>query len=319
MPTPSTESTTTESATNEPRVLLAAAATVVLWASSFIVIRYAGPAYGAGSMALLRMLVGSAVLGLIALRSGIRWPPRRSVPLVIVWGVAWFCLYILALNVAEQTIDAGTAAMVVNLAPLMVVVFAGLFLGEGFPRGLVIGAPVSFLGVVLIGLSSHSHGRPGSGSGAVGSTDSVGSTGGVAITGLLLALAAAVLYAGATLLQKRLLRTVDSATLTWLGATAGAVALLPWAGELARDLGTAPQGATLSLVYLGVLPTAFAFTTWAYVLKRSSAGRTSATTYVVPAVAIVLSWLLLGETPTLAMLIGGALCLLGVAITRMVR
>ncbi len=295
-PTAPTHVTTRDQA-NEPRVLLAAATTVVLWASSFIVIRYAGPHYDAGSMALLRMLVGAVVLGLIAARSGIRWPQRRSVPLVIAWGVGWFCLYLLALNVAEQTVDAGTAAMIVNLAPLMVVVFAGLFLGEGFPRGLLIGAPVSFVGVVLIGLQS--------------------SGGHLAITGLLLALAAAVLYAGATLLQKHLMRSVDSTTLTWLGATAGAVALLPWSGRLAHDLATAPLGATLAIAYMGVLPTAFAFTTWAYVLMRTSAGRTSATTYVVPAVAIVLSWLLLGEAPTPVMLLGGALCLLGVAITRM--
>ncbi|WP_226345504.1 DMT family transporter [Agilicoccus flavus] len=211
--------------------------------------------------------------------------------------MGWFCLYLLALNVAEQTVDAGTAAMIVNLAPLMVVVFAGLFLGEGFPRGLVIGARVSFAGVVVIGMQSP--------------------RGDLAFVGLLLALAAAVLYAGATLAQKHLLRTVDPATLTWLGATAGAVALLPWSGRLVHDLDTAPLGATMSIVYMGVLPTAVAFTTWAYVPVRSSAGRTAATTYVVPAVAIVLSWLLLGETPTPLMLAGGVLCLLGVAITRM--
>lgn len=68
---------------------------------------------------------------------------------------------------------------------------------------------------------------------------------------------------------------------------------------------------------MGVLPTAVAFTTCGYVLVRSSAGRTSATTYVVPALAVVLSWLLLGETPTPVMLLGGVLCLVGVAITRM--
>src|SRR5690606_38744106 len=123
--------------------------------------------------------------------------------------------------------------------------------------------------------------------------------------------------AGATLLQKRLLRTVEATTLTWLGATSGAVALLPWARPLLHDLESAPVSATLGVVYLGVFPTALAFTTWAYVLSRTTAGKTAASTYVVPVVTIALSWMVLNETPTPVMLAGGALCLLGVFITRM--
>lgn len=54
-------------------------------------------------------------------------------------------------------------------------------------------------------------------------------------------------------------------------------------------------------------------------LGRTSAGRTAATTYVVPAVAILLSWVIIGKTPTLVTLAGGTLCLTGVALTRMTR
>jgi len=280
-------------------VLLAALVTVALWASAFIGIRGAGPHYAPGALALLRMAVGTVALTLIALRAGIRMPARRRLPLVAVWGVAWFCVYNLALNAAELTLDAGTAAMVVNLAPLMVVVFSGLFLREGFPAPLLIGAPIAFFGVVLIGMTSQTDG------------------GGADVTGLLLALLAAVMYAGCTLLQKHLLSGgVDSTTLTWLGAAAGTIALLPWSGDLVGALQTAPLDATLWVIYLGVFPTAIAFTTWAYVLQRSTAGQTSATTYVVPAIAILLSWIILGEVPTPLMLLGGALCLLGVLVTR---
>jgi drug/metabolite transporter (DMT)-like permease len=281
-------------------VLIAAVVTVVLWASAFIGIRGAGPHFDPGALALLRMAVGTVALTAIALRRGIRLPARRHWLLVVVWGVGWFCVYNLALNAAEHTLDAGTAAMVVNLAPLMVVVFSGLFLREGFPKPLLIGAPIAFAGVVLIGLNS--------------STKS----GAIEIAGLLLALLAAVMYAGCTLLQKHLLSAgTDATTLTWLGAAVGTVALLPWTGSLVGALQTAPLDATLWVVYLGIFPTAIAFTTWAYVLQRSTAGQTSATTYVVPAIAILLSWLILGEVPTPLMFLGGALCLLGVLVTRL--
>ncbi|WP_153397890.1 DMT family transporter [Ornithinicoccus halotolerans] len=284
---------------NSPLVLGAAAVTVVLWASSFVVIRSAGEFYAPGSMALLRMVVGSLALGLVAAAVGVRWPPRRALLLIVAWGLGWFCFYNLALNQAERTIDAGTAAMLVNLAPLIVVALGGLVLGEGFPRGLLVGAPLAFLGVVLIASGSW--------------------TGRAAISGVLLAVVAAVLYAGAALVQKRLLRTVDATTLTWLGASAGTVALLPWGGALLRDVQAAPASATLGVLYLGVFPTAVAFTTWAYVLSRTSAGKTAATTYVVPAVTILLSWVLLSEAPTAIMLTGGLLCLVGVYITRLRR
>lgn len=197
-----------EAPATDGRVALAALVTVTCWASAFIGIRFAGPHFSPGSLALLRMTVGAVFLGLITARLGLHLPRGKDLALTVVWGIAWFCFYNLALNQAERLIDAGTAAMVVNLAPLMVVLLAGLLLHEGFPPGLVVGAPVSFAGVVLIG-SQRSGGH-------------------VQLGGLLLALAAAVLYAGSTLLQKHLLRTVDSAILTFVGAVASVVALLPW-------------------------------------------------------------------------------------------
>jgi len=70
------------------------------------------------------------------------------------------------------------------------------------------------------------------------------------------------------------------------------------------------------VVYLGALPTAVAFTTWAYALARTTAGRLGVTTYLVPPIAILLGWALLGETPAGLAFAGGALCLLGVYVAR---
>ena len=70
------------------------------------------------------------------------------------------------------------------------------------------------------------------------------------------------------------------------------------------------------MVYLGVFPTAVAFTTWAYALSRTTAGRMGATTYLVPPIAILLGWAMLGESPAAFAFLGGALCLVGVVIAR---
>ena len=65
-----------------------------------------------------------------------------------------------------------------------------------------------------------------------------------------------------------------------------------------------------------MFPTAIAFTTWAYALTRSTAGRMGSTTYLVPPLAILMGWAILGETPPALALLGGVLCLAGAAMAR---
>ncbi|WP_168705531.1 DMT family transporter [Gordonia paraffinivorans] len=293
---------------------LAALVTVVLWASAFVGIRALGEHFSPGSMAFWRLLsavVPLTVLMLIMRRRGSGgasgaqarpWIPRgRALVSVLVYGVAWFAGYTVVLNWAERHLDAGTAALLVNLAPILVAVAAGLFMGEGFPRHLVIGMTIAFAGVVLI------------------------ATGGSATAdahadwlGVVLGIAAAVLYAAGVLIQKSALRTVDALTATWLGAVAGLVATLPFLPVAISEMADATPGAIAAVVYLGVGPTAIAFSTWAYALARTDASAMAATTLVVPAIVIVLSWVLLGELPTGVGIVGGVLCIGGVAIARQV-
>jgi drug/metabolite transporter (DMT)-like permease len=70
------------------------------------------------------------------------------------------------------------------------------------------------------------------------------------------------------------------------------------------------------MVYLGVVPTALAFSTWAYALSRMDAGTLGVTTYLVPPLVIALGWLLLDEVPPALAVVGGAVCLAGVALSR---
>jgi drug/metabolite transporter (DMT)-like permease len=308
-PAPTAPATAAPSRRDAVLLWSAIAVTVLLWASAFVGIRFAADDFGPGALTLGRIVIGSIALTVVRLvltarRHGER-PARSRVPrgrillLVIVWGVAWFGLYNLALNAAERHVDAGTAALLVNIAPMITAVLAGLLLGEGFPRRLLGGMAVALAGVAVIAFST--------------------SSGQFDVIGVVLGLAAAVLYGGAATLQKRLLGHVDAMTMTWIGCLAATVACLPFAPELLASLQAAPASSIAAVVYLGVFPTAVAFTTWGYVLSRSSAGRTAATTYAVPAVVVLLSWLLLGETPPAAALIGGAIALGGVAVATLRR
>ncbi|WP_246010675.1 DMT family transporter [Nocardia mexicana] len=287
-----------------PDLTTAAAAlvTVVLWASAFIAIRDAGSALSPAPMALLRLAVAAVALTVLVGFRGhvLRHIPRskRALLLVAAYAVLWLAGYTVALNAGERHVDAGTAALLVNLAPLLVAFGAAALLDERLSAMLVTGALVSLGGVAIIAFSSGGH-RDG--------------------LGVLLCLIAAVLYAAGVLVQKPAMAYVDPLTAIWLGCVIATVVLLPWTPQLVTELAAAPGRVAFDGIYLGLFPTAIGFTTWSYALRRTDAGRLTASTYAVPAISILLSWLLLGEIPTAWGLLGGTLCLIGVAISRRTR
>ncbi|MFF9149733.1 DMT family transporter [Streptomyces sp. NPDC014861] len=278
--------------------LVAAGVTVVLWASAFVSIRSAGTAYSPGALALGRLLAGALVLGVVLLARREGLPPRAAWPGILVSGLLWFGVYMVALNWGEQEVDAGTAAMLVNIGPILIALLGARFLGEALPPRLLAGMAVSFAGAVAVGLSMS------------------GKDGHASVLGVALCLLAAVAYAGGVVAQKPALVHASALQVTTFGCAIGAVACLPFAGQLVAEAARAPWPATANMVYLGVFPTALAFTTWAYALARTTAGRMGATTYAVPALVVVMAWALLGELPGALTLVGGALCLAGVAVSR---
>jgi drug/metabolite transporter (DMT)-like permease len=283
--------------TKQSTAVVAAGVTVVLWASAFVSIRSAGAAYSPGALALGRLIAGALVLGVIATLRRIGWPPRAAWPGILVSGVLWFGGYMVVLNWGEREVDAGTAAMVVNIGPILIALLSARLLREGLPRPLLAGLVVSFAGAVVVGVSMSGGGRS-------------------SVLGVLLCVLAAVAYACGVVAQKPALRHASALQVTTYGCLVGLIGCLPFAGVLVTEVADAPLSATLNVVYLGVFPTALAFTTWAYALARTSAGRMGATTYVVPALVVLMSWLFLGEVPGWLTLAGGALCLAGVAVSR---
>jgi len=292
----------------ETLALAAALVTVLLWGSAFVGIRAAGEDLSGGALALGRLLVATVALGGILLfqrrrdaRAGKQrggFPrERRDLMLLAACGLLWFGAYNVVLNEGERRVDAGTAAMLVNIGPILIAILAGLLLSEGFPPTLVRGLAIAFAGAVVIGLATRGT-----------STD--------AAFGAVLCVGAAVLYAAGVVSQKPLLGRYPAAEITFAACAIGTVVTLPFAPTLLRELQDADTEAIAWMVYLGAFPTALAFSTWAYALQRTTAGRMGAFSYLVPPVAVVLGWVLLSESPPAAALAGGALCLAGVAYTR---
>jgi len=104
-------------------------------------------------------------------------PTRAAWPGILGSGLLWFGLYMVTLNWGERDIDAGTAAILVNIGPILLALLGGWLLHEGFARRLAAGMAVSFGGVLVVGISESDGGR-------------------TSVTGVVLCLVAAVCYAG---------------------------------------------------------------------------------------------------------------------------
>ncbi|MDX6300405.1 MAG: hypothetical protein QOF53_1619 [Nocardioidaceae bacterium] len=277
--------------------LIAVGVTLVLWSSAFVAIRHLGGAFSPGALSLGRLLVGSVALGVVLRLRGWTTPARRDWPGLLVVGLLWFGLYNVALNAGEHRVDAGTAAMLVQISPVLVAVLAAVFLKERATPMLGVGLLVAFAGVVLIATSTSDG----------GSRDP---------WGVLLCLVAASAYAVSLIVQKPLVSRLSAIEVTWVACTVGAIACLPFAGSLVHDVASASAPDVAWVVYLGLFPTAIAFSTYAFALSSMTAGSLSVTTYLVPPITVLMSWLFLSEAPPLMAYVGGALCLLGVGVAR---
>jgi drug/metabolite transporter (DMT)-like permease len=281
------------------RLIAVAAALIAVgfWASAFVGIRAAGRELAPGPLALGRLTVGSLALGLLMVVRRDSLPRGRALLFTVVCGVLWFGVYNVVLNAAERRVDAGIAALLVNVGPILIAVLAGLVLREGFPPRLLIGCVVSFSGAALIGIAVSRHGVN-------------------QFWGVMLCFVAALAYAGGVVAQKPVLSGSSALAVTWLACTVGAVSCLPYGPQLVREIGHAHASVVEWTIYLGVAPTAIGFVSWAYALARTTAGRMGSTTYLVPPLAVLLGWAILSEVPPFLALPGGLLCLAGVALAR---
>jgi len=269
---------------------------VVLWAVAFVGIRAAGRSFSPGPLALGRLAIGAVLLGIVTLTRPIVRPTHRELMLLGLAGVLWFGTYQVVLNQAERSVDAGTASMLVLVAPIIVVALAAVFLKERTTPNLLWGGLLAFGGVVLIGIAT--------------------STRSASLVGVMLCLLAALASAIGLVAEKPVLNRISALQATWTCCAVGALVCLPYAPQLVREWRVAPGSGIGWLLFLGTLPTSIAFTTWAYALARGSAGRLVATAYLIPPITIVMSAVILGEAPSAMAVVGGALCLVGVVIAR---
>ncbi|KJZ42331.1 DMT family transporter [Pseudomonas fluorescens] len=271
------------------KLILAMAFVVGCWGYSPTGIHISLQAYEPGHLALLRFLLASAFMAVVAVFRGISLPNRRDLPLLFALGFFGVSLHHVALNFGQQSISAGASSVMAQSTPLFSTLLARFVFKDrvsAWRWGCVF---LGLIGVVIVVAGDH----------GLGSIDAHG----------LLIVLAAVSWSFYFALQKHHSRRYDGLTLVCYTVWFGTLLLLVYLPGLVSQVITAPVEVQLAVIGLGIFPSALAYLAWAYVLTHVDLSRATMTLYLIPPTAMAIASFALGERPTL-MIVGGALVVL---------
>lgn len=281
------------------KIILAMAFVVACWGYSPTGIHIGLQAYEPGHLALLRFLVASAFMAMVALVRGISLPNRRDLPLLFGLGFFAVSLHHVAINFGQQGVSAGASSVLAQTTPLFSTLLARFVFKD---RVSVWRWGCVFLG--LVGVMIVVAGDRG-----VGSIDAHG----------LLILLAAVSWSFYFALQKHHSGRYDGLTLVCYTVWSGTALLLVYLPGLATQVLSAPMHVQLAVVALGVFPSALAYLAWAFVLAHVDLSRATMTLYLVPPTAMAMASVALGERPTVMIVVGAMVVLVSVLALNLER
>jgi drug/metabolite transporter (DMT)-like permease len=269
----------------------------LIWGASFLFIAEALESIGPYGVTFVRLLIGYATLALVP--AARRAVPRAAWPMIAGLGVIWLALPLSLFPFAEQRVSSAVTGMLNGANPLFTAIVAAGLARRLPPRGVVVGLVVGILGTVMIAWPSMGEGRS-------------------SVEGIAMILFAVVCYGFALNLARPLQQRYGALPTIW---RAQAVAIVLTAPMGMPDLLAAEwrTGPLLSLVALGIFGTAIANVLIAVAAGRIGATRASATTFLIPAVALVLGVLVRDEVVAPVAVAGAAVCVAGAWIVRRVQ
>lgn len=281
------------------KILLAMAFVVGCWAYSPTGIHIGLQAYEPGHLALLRFLLASLFMVLIAAFKGIRLPHWRDVPLLFALGFFAVSLHHVALNIGQQSVSAGASSVLAQSSPLFSTLLARFLFKDqvsAWRWGCVL---LGFVGVVIV----------------VSGDKDLGAIDAHALLILLAAVSWSVYFA----LQKHHARRYDGFSLACYAVWSGTLMLLIYLPGLGQAVLNAPLRVQWAVLALGVFPSALAYLAWGFVLKHVDLSRATMTLYLIPPTAMGIASVGLGERPTLLVLVGSVVVLICVLALNLER
>lgn len=284
-------------------LVAAFAAVYLIWGSTYLGIKYAIETIPSFIMAAIRFLTAGAFLYTLGRFSkGYVKPTREHWKTSFILGALLLGIGNGGVVVAEHYLSSSLTALLIATNPFWIVLISWLFMGKQRPSLMVVlGLLVGFAGVMLLIVGRGSDGG-----------DEIQWLGILLIMIATLGWAIGSLYGVGAPVAKGLLLSAGMQML------AGGLILLVVsviAGEWNTfDVAAVSRTSWLALVYLIVIGAIVAYTAYSWLMKNASPAALSTYAYVNPAIAVVLGWLIAGETLTGQMLIGAALILSSVVL-----
>jgi drug/metabolite transporter (DMT)-like permease len=269
---------------------------VLLWSTGFIGARFGLPYIEPMTFLAVRMVFVVAIMTVIALIGGARWPLGAEIGHSLVAGALVHGLYLGGVFIAiSQGVPAGISALIPGLQPILTSTIANRFMGERVSRLQWLGLVLGLAGVVLV-LHDRSIVLAGS------------PLGWMASFGSLLGISLGALY------QKRYCGRIDwragntvqyagALILFGLAAFVFETRVIHWSGELI--LAMAWLVLVLSIAAVGLMY---------WLIRRSAATGFASLFYLVPVVTALLAFALFGERLDALSIAGMVVCAAGVIL-----
>ncbi|MCU0480345.1 MAG: DMT family transporter [Anaerolineae bacterium] len=303
----------------------------IIWGSSFLLIRVGVSGVSATQVVFTRTIIAAIGLSLLAYSRGLRFPKELSViRALIILGIFNVAVPYTLISMGEQVISSGMAAVLQATAALFGLVIAHFaFADERITRRKLLGLAVGFTGVFLLSADAINPTSPYSSPllslafSQIVITDEIGGLNIHFLLGQLAIVLASLCYAGSTTFSRKVMSKnripplITSASTFIVGSTVGFIFMIiePLLGGRGftpyTDLNSDVLGAILGL---GFVNTFIAYMFFYFIIQELGAFRATMVTYVVPAVGLILGWLVLGERISATMFIGASFIFLGIGI-----
>jgi drug/metabolite transporter (DMT)-like permease len=285
--------------------------TVVVWGLNFPVIKAALAVMHPHVVNAFRFSVSIIVLGSLywyqerRAGRGVFAPYRFKAVQIVTLGLFGFVVYQLCFIIGVNNTSAGTAALIMASAPVWTAVTSRILGLEHLRAGAWIGLLITFAGTIAIILTG-------------GKDVSLGST---ALFGNVLILAASICWGTYTALSRPMLQHATPSGLAFLGLLPALPVLFAIAAPygLTVDWYSVSPLIWIAIIFSGALSSGLAFVTWSLAVKNLGSSHTAAFGNLVPVVALVFGYYLLGEAVTLGQIAGGSVVLLGLYVMRTAR
>lgn len=271
---------------------------LVLWGSSFVAIKFAYTTYPPLTLAVVRFIVATLILGALTLLPQNRVKlQRKDIFTVAVCGLTGIMLYAVLQNIAMQWTSASSATLIIASYPIITLLMESAIYRIKLSAMKIVAILIAITGVVILSYVKSELRVEGE------------------LLGILLLIIAGVVWAVYNFMMKKVVNHYPPITLLFYTSLFGTIFMLPLA-LLERSQWQQPSLLSFSMMmFLGVFCSVIAFLLYNHGLKTMAASTITSMLNLMPIIGVFFSWVLLGEQVTLRKVIGGAIVILGVMLS----